>query len=207
MKPQIFQTKWRKMLLAPLMLGVIISFAGCGGGGKKGNTPIGFAGCSGCAVGGGTVLAASLSTWQGPGFNVQLGLRVHEPAAAYPPNQYYGPVQTSGYMVVQGPAGACTAMPIGNYQISTLPANGMYAPDLSYYPWNLQGIDFDVVHTSGYRARVHIDYAEIYAAPLVTGADGGTYSSAIYGQVSIVPITAPPAGCYMGGFSMFFPKY
>lgn len=209
MKSQIFQSNWRKVLAAPLVVGILLTLAACGGGKKSGlATGGGFVpGCTNCPVGSGTLLAAALANWQGPGFAVQLGMRIHEPQAAYPPNAYYGPVQASGYMLVSGPTGACTPLPIGKYQIATLPPNGMYAPDLSYYPWNLQAFDFDVVHTSGFRARVHVDYAEFYAQPLVTGADGGTYPHGMYGQVTVAPLTGPVGGCYPGAVSLFFPKY
>jgi hypothetical protein len=133
-------------------------------------------------------------------------MRLHATSTGFPAWEYYGPVKTSGYLWVQTANwGGCSILPPGQYNIRSLPANGSFAPDTSFQPFNLMSHTFEVVHTNGFVARVLVNYAEFYDDQIYVGADGTQYPHRMYGEVVITPVSMIPT-CYTGPVRLMFPR-
>ncbi len=210
MKARESKSNWRRWLMAPVLVGLALSLTACPGPKTNKNSGIGTynPGCPGCTgpAGTGTVLAAAIGLRSDPNQTIELGLRIHAPSSSYQAWSYYGPVTATGYVnVTSANWGGCTVMPLGYYQIQSLAANGSYAPDTLYQAWNLINFDFDAVHTSGFRVRFRVNYAEFYDQSVVIGADGGQFPHRMYGELILTPLTAAPS-CYFSPIKLFFPR-
>lgn len=201
----------RRWFGAALLLGLALNLTACPDPKSSKNSGSGIynPGCPGCVgpVGTGTILAAAIGLRADPNQSIELGLRVHAPNTGFPAWAYYGPVVSTGYVkVATANWGGCAVIPPGYYQIQTYAANGNYAPDTSYQAWNLMNFDFEAVHTSGFRARFHVNYAEFFdQGGVVMGPDGGQYPHLMYGEILIAPLSPAPS-CYFGPVKLFFPR-
>lgn len=164
-------------------------------------------GCPGCTnVPGGNVLAAAIASRNDGNQNLELGIRIHAASSGLNPWSYYGPVTTSGYLAVQaGSFNGCAVLPPGLYSIRSIQANGSFAPDTSFQPWNLMDHEFEVVHPNGFAARVRINYAEFFDQTIVVGQDGSQFPHRLYGELRITPLIQVPT-CYFGPVNLFFPR-
>lgn len=210
MGAQIQKSNWRRGLVAALLIGVALSLTACAKDGSKKSTvgSTGYIpGCPNCTnVPGANVVTAAIAAREDVNQYLELGMRLHATSAGLPAWQYYGPVTTSGYLVVEAATwGGCAVLPPGIYKIRSLAANGSFAPDTSFQPFNLMNHSFDVVHTNGFVARVAVNYAEFYDDQIYVGADGTQFPHRMYGEIQITPVTSVPT-CYMGPVRLMFPR-
>ena len=200
--------KSKTLLVQATVVLLSVLNAGCPGQSGKGSNvnATGYnPGCPGCVTPSGNIVAAALGTRASADLNLELGLRLFASGTFANPYSYYGPVVGQGYLKVNYAYwNSCPVLPAGGYTVATTVANGLFAPDTSIQPFNLQNFDFDVIHSTGYRAHIHVDYLEFFDRGLAVGADGGQYPHGMYGQMTVTPLSAAP-GCYLSPVTLFFP--
>ncbi len=192
---------------------VALLLTACPGNDSKKNTAAigGYVpGCPGCAIGagynGGSILAAAIGQRLDSLTSLELGIQVFSGTPGAYPQNYYGPVVSTGYIYIENSMGAtCPILPTGIYQIQTGAVNGSYAPDTTSQAFNLANYQFSIVSNSGYSAQVFVDYLEFYDLGLMNGLDNRQYYHGLYGQIRIAPNFSIP-GCSNGVRTYFFPR-
>ncbi len=207
MVTQIQKSQWRRFLLAPLLIGVALTLTACPGENKSKRVSGagGTSGCPTCINPGAEVLVKSWATHEDINHYFEFGLQLHATSPGAPGAMYNGPVTTSGYVFVEWNRGSCPTIPAGMYTIRTLPANGTFASDRSVQAFNLVNHNFEIVHSAGAVARVHVSYLDFFNDVIITGLDKVQYPQGMYGEVTITPQTAIPGLC-TGAVKMFLPR-